>query len=128
MIKIQSETDKRIIVKGRMNGKPAFMLVDTGAVAGIINKRAEKTYGLDVDRKRPMEMVGAGGQFKAYLVKDPFEIGGKQVYQFCLADISGVVNSIHQETGIFIAGIISLGQCKMLHISIDTDDHYITIE
>ena len=126
--KIQSESDKRLIVKGSINGKDAYVMIDTGAVAGVLDKSAEKKYGLAINKKKEFQMVGAGGKFKAYLVTDPFVIGDRKVYQFLLADMSGVVKSVQNETGITIAGVLSLGQCKSLNISIDTDDNYISID
>lgn len=125
--KIFFETDRRPIVKGTLDGKPAFVLVDTGATAGILDSSCEKIYGLKVNRRHPVRMVGAGGEFKAYLCETPLMLGGKPVYQFCMADISGVVASIRRETGIEIAGLVSLPQMKTLGIDIDTDDGYLVM-
>lgn len=128
MIKIVSESSVRMIVAGKLNGKTAYFLIDTGAVHGLIDKWAVKKFDISVDRRRELQMVGAGGSFKSYVVLTPLELAGRKVYQFCTADISGVVASIQRETGIKIAGLIGLNQCRNLHISIDTDDHYISLE
>ena len=127
MEKIISESDKRLIVQGTLNGKKAYMLIDTGASAGIIDKPAVKKYGLSENKNHSVNMVGAGGAFKAYLCLTPLVIAQKQMYQFVIADLSSVVKSIKQQTGIEIAGIISLPQMKMLGIEIDTDDNFIKI-
>lgn len=124
---LKSESDKRIIVQGTINGKKAYMLVDTGAVAGILDKSAVKEYGLKVNKSKKFSMEGAGGKFNAYLCETPLFIGDKLMYQFLVADISNLVKSIHRETLIEIAGIISLSQMKGLNIEINTANNYIDI-
>ena len=126
--KIQSESDKRLIVKGSINGKDAYLLIDTGASAGLLHSKVVKKYNLDVNKAHSVNMVGAGGEFKAYLCKTPLMLSGKPMYQFLIADISSVVESIRRQTGIEIAGLISLSQAKMIGMSIDTDDNYVTLE
>lgn len=128
MIKIDSQSDKRLIVRGTMEGTEVNILVDTGATVGIINKKSPVSRSLRLDNRKTFQLEGAGGSFKATLINSPLVMGGKQVYQFLLADINNVVASVQRETGIRIDGIISLAQCKMMHISIDTDDNYITLE
>ena len=125
---LKSESDKRIIVSGTINGKKAYMLVDTGASCGLLDKSAVKEYKLAVNKYRTVNLVGAGGAFTAYVSNTPFILVGKPIYQFVVSDISDVVNSIKRQTGIEIAGIIGLAQMKMMGISIDTDDNYIEIE
>lgn len=71
MEKIISESDKRLIVQGTLNGKKAYMLIDTGASAGIIHKSNVKKYGLNENKNHSVNMVGAGGDFKAHLCLTP---------------------------------------------------------
>lgn len=127
MIKIDSQTDKRLIVKGALNNKDAYMLIDTGATAGLIDKAIVKKYGLLINKNHTVNLVGAGGKFTAYTCNTPFVIGGKQMYQFLIADIDAVADSIERQTGIRIQGLISLPQAKMVQMEIDTDDNYISI-
>lgn len=124
---LHSESDKRLIVKGILNDKDAYFLVDTGASCGICNKSAAKKYSLQVNKNRKVSLVGAGGAFTAYVSNTPFILADKEMWQFVVADISDVVNSIKRQTGIEIAGIIGLNQMRMAGISIDTDDNYIEI-
>ena len=123
---LKSESDKRIIVQGTINGKKAYMLVDTGASCGMFHSKAIKTYKI-VKSNHKVNLVGAGGAFTAYVSNTPFILADKPIYQFVVSDISDVVNSIKRQTGIEIAGIIGLAQMKMMGISIDTDDNYIEI-
>ena len=103
------------------------MLVDTGASCGLLDKSAVKEYKLAVNKHRTINLVGAGGKFKASMCDTPFVIAGKQIYQFAIANISSVVESIKKQTDIDIAGIISLPQAKMIGMSIDTDDNYVEV-
>ncbi len=125
---LYSESDKRIIVRGEINGMPAYMLVDTGAVAGILSKDVVKDYGLKVNKNKKFSMQGAGGNFDACLCETPLMLGGRLVYQFLVADIHNLVDSIRRETGAEIAGIISLPQMRGLNIRINTHANYITID
>lgn len=124
---LQSESDKRIIVQGTINSKKAYMLVDTGAVAGIISDNVVKKFGLNVNKSKKFYMQGAGGKFKAYLCETPLSIGGKLMYQFLVADIDNLIKSILTETNVEIDGIISLPQMKALNIDINTASNYIDI-
>lgn len=125
---LYSESDKRIIVRGEINGLPACMLVDTGAVAGILSKDIAKKFGLQVNKGKKFKLQGAGGDFDACLCETPLMLGGRPIYQFLVADISNLVDSIRKETGVEIAGIISLPQMRGLNIRINTHANYITID
>lgn len=126
MIKIQSESDKRLIIQGLLNGKKAYMLIDTGATCGMFHKDAVTKYSLSMS-SHIVNLVGAGGAFSAKVCNTPLMVSGKPLYQFVVSDIRDVVNSIERQTGIKIAGIIGLNQMKMLNMAIDTDDNYVEI-
>ena len=126
MMILHSESDKRIIVQGTINGKKAYMLIDTGASCGMFHKRAVKSYKIEMSN-HSVSLVGAGGAFTAYVSNTPFILADKPIYQFVVSDITDVVNSIKRQTGIEIAGIIGLAQMKMMGMAIDTDDNYIEI-
>lgn len=124
---LKSESDKRIIIKGMLNGKAAYILVDTGATCGIFAKTSVKKYGLKVSNTKFINLVGAGGSFRAYICDTPLILANRPMYQFAVADISSIVSSIKNETGIEIAGLISLPQMKAMNITIDTDDNYVKV-
>lgn len=128
MIQLASESDKRLIVGGKLNGRDAHFLIDTGATAGLIHKGCAKEYKLSVNRHRSVQMVGAGGKFRAFVCDTPFVLQGRSIYQFLVADIASVVESIRKQTGIEIQGILSLPQCKTVALEIDTDDNLIRIK
>lgn len=126
MLEIKSKSDKRLIVEGVINSRKVYMLIDTGATAGLLSKDIQKPYKLKM-RKHTITLAGAGGTFKAEHCDTPLLLGRTMIYQFYVADISDVVASIKRQTGIEIQGIISLPQCKLAEMEIDTDDNLIRI-
>ncbi len=128
MQKIKSLSDKRLIVQATLNGKPASFLLDTGASVGLIDRDIRKKYGLVRGRAFPHTLVGAGGEFTAYYCNTFAYLHGRVLSQFLLADIRNVVESIKQQTGIEIQGIISLPQMQFASISLDADDSLIILE
>lgn len=129
MEKIQSKSEKRLIVEGLVNGKSAYFLIDTGASVGMMDYEQRKDYDLAVGKRFNGTIVGAGGEMRNVRYCDTFvELGGKLIPQFLLADIGGVVESIKRETGIEILGILSLPQMGMVGMNIDVNSHEIWFE
>lgn len=129
MEKIRSESEKRLIVEGQVNGKKAYFLIDTGASVGIVDYDRRKEYGLVVGRRYNGTIIGAGGEMRNVRHCDTFAyIRDRVIPQFLLADITGIVDSVMRETGIGILGIISLPQMKMAGISLDCNDNLIILE
>lgn len=128
MEKIQSLSTKRLIVQASMNGMAVNLLVDTGASVGLVSSSIKKKYKLVEGRKFPRPLVGAGGEFSAYFCNTPAMLKGRTITQFLLADISAVIRSIKQETGVEIQGIISLPQMQFIGMNIDANDNLIILE
>ena len=129
MKRIASKTEKRLIVEGRVNGKPACFLLDTGASVGLMDNNQRKEFDLKVGRKYAGTLIGAGGAMRNVKHCDTFvEIENKTIPQFLLADISSVVESIDRDTGMKILGIIGIEQMKWAGIGIDANDMEIIIE
>lgn len=129
MIQIKSKSNKRLIVEGQVNGKTAYFLIDTGASVGLIDNNQVKNYDIEKGKRFGGTLVGAGGEMKNVRHCNTFiNVGGKDIPQFLLADIDGVVDSIKRETGIDILGIISLPQMKIIGMNIDANDALITID
>lgn len=128
-MRIKSETEKRLIVEGQVNGKSAYFLIDTGASVGLIDKAKKKKYGLKEGFRYHGTLIGAGGEMKDVKHCDTFvELEGKTIPQFLLADISNVVKSIKRETGIEILGIISLKQMEFIGMNLDINSHEVWLE
>ena len=129
MEKIQSKSEKRLIVEGLVNGKSACFLIDTGASVGMMDYDQRKDYDLSVGRRFNGTIIGAGGEMRNVRHCDTFLIlQNKVIPQFLLADIGGVVESIKRETGIEILGILSLPQMGMVGMNIDVNSHEIWFE
>lgn len=129
MIRINSKSDKRLIVEGLVNGRAANFLIDTGASVGLMDDNQRKDYGLMAGKRFGGTILGAGGGMDNIRYCNTFlDLQGKLLSQFLLADIGGVVKSIKRETGLEILGIISLPQMKLAGIQIDANDNLITIE
>ena len=129
MERIKSLSEERLIVEGKVNGKDAFFLLDSGASVGFLNKDKKKEYGLSEGRRFEGTIIGAGGEMRNVRHCDTFvHFGGKVIPQFLLADISGVVKSIKKETGIEILGIISLPQMSMIGLNLDINSLEVWLE
>lgn len=129
MMRINSKSNKRLIVGCTVNDNDAYFLIDTGASVGLIDKSKVKEYGLVKGRSYNGTLLGAGGEMRNVRHCDTFvEFEGKTIPQFLLADISNVVKSIEKETGIEILGIISLPQMQLAGLGIDANDMEIIIE
>lgn len=121
MKRVKSETDKRLIVEVKINGKSAYMLIDTGASAGMIDVNQADDFDVVIGNKYCGSIVGAGGEMQdVRYTHTMVEFEGKKIPQFLIADISNVVRSIKRETGIKILGIISLKQMQVIGLNIDT--------
>lgn len=129
MKRIKSLSEKRLIIEGLVNDKPAYFLLDSGASVALIDKDRKKEYGLKEGRRYNGTLIGAGGEMCNIRHCDTFvEFEGKKISQFLLADISGVVKSIKKETGIEILGIISLPQMSMIGLNLDINSLEVWIE
>lgn len=129
MKRVESLSDKRLIIEAKVNGKKANFLVDTGAAVGIVDSNQKKKYGLEYGRRYSGTLVGAGGELKDVRVCNTFaDFENVKIPQFLLADISNVVKAVKKETGIEILGIVSLPQMKIAGIGIDANDMEIIIE
>lgn len=124
---LNSLSDKRIIIKSFFGDIEAYLLVDTGASVGLVNKNDEDVLQLIRGKKYHAPLVGAGGEMKAWYCNTLAKVGGKQVGQFLIADIDAVVRSIERETGVTISGILSLPQMAMIGATIDTMNKSIII-
>ena len=121
MKRVKSETEKRLIVEVKVNGKSAYMLIDTGASAGMIDVNQADDFDVVIGNKYCGSIVGAGGEMQDVRYTHTMaEFEGKKIPQFLLADISNIVRSIKRETGVKIFGIISLKQMQVIGLNIDT--------
>lgn len=125
----ESLSEKRLIIDGVVNGKTAYFLLDTGASVGLIDSKQAKKYKLARGRRFNGTLVGAGGEIRNSYMCDTFAyINGKPVAQFVLTSLTDVRESIREETGYEILGIIGLPQMKLANITLDLNDNMIVFE
>lgn len=122
-------TDKRPIIEVTINGRKAYMLVDTGASIGVIDSLRLDEYGVGMGSSLGGTVTGVGGsQEEVRHTKNcTVDVGGVKMYQFVTFNLSSVSDSIERETGIKISGIIGTTQIKMSEMKIDLDNGYIKI-
>ena len=129
MYRVKSESNKRLIVKVKVNDKDAYMLLDTGASVGFMDSKQRKDYGLIPGKDFQGSLVGAGGAIhNVKHCNTMAEFQGKVIPQFLLADISDIVKSVKRETGIEILGIISLKQMSIIGLNIDVNSNEVWLE
>ena len=129
MKKINSLSEKRLIVECIVGDKTAAFLIDTGASIGLIDENQSKKYRLSAKNKYKGTIVGAGGEIEnPYICDNIINIEDKLMNQFLLVDLSNIVDSIKRETGITILGIVSLPQMKFIGMNIDTNDNLLILE
>lgn len=115
-------TSKRPIISVSVNGKPAYMLVDTGASVGLIDVNARKLYGFDCGLPYAGSVTGVGGDVGVWHTKKlAVDIVGVPLVQFLTSDIMSVADSIQRETGIRISGIIGWKQINGAEMKIMED-------
>lgn len=117
---MQFLTTKRPIVECTIGGKPAAFLLDTGASVAFIDREFVGEYSIEQGKRYNGTLVGVGGAMRGVRYCNTFVTlpNGKDVAQFLLADISGIRDSIKEETGIDIVGIVSYPQMQFAEITL----------
>lgn len=110
----------RPIIKGKVGDKEAYFLLDTGSNLSLIDSNQIDKYGLNVGQEFPGTLVGTGGitEHTHYCISIII-IGGRELSEFIILDLSSIKNSILRETGFEILGVIGYSQMKELEIIIN---------
>lgn len=115
------------IVKGTLNGKKAYFLLDTGSDVTLINKSDAKRFGfLYRDRYdlREYKLSGLGKSSTELLgIYDlELQLGSQKIKDIFLAyDITNIVNSLHAGHALHINGIIGSKALRRYGFVIDYD-------
>ena len=110
---------ERPIIEVDVNGKDAFMLIDTGSSLNVIDFSQLDDLGIKRRFKIGDVMCIAGGSVLWQIFQVPTTVKGRQVNQFISSDLTVIRESILQSTGIKIAGILGTPAIKELGMSID---------
>lgn len=123
------KSSKRPIIEVSINGKPAYMLLDTGASLSLIDENRMKEYGFVKGASFAGKIVGIAGDSSGvyHTKKLQVDIIGIHICQFLTTDLSAIANSVKKETGIHITGIIGYPQIVAAEIKIMSDENYIKI-
>lgn len=116
-----SVSNERLLIPIKVNDKPVYFLVDTGASVALVDITQNKELKFKTGNKLSMGIVGAGGELAdVYHTKNlDVDLNGHKMYQFVATDISAVKESIKRETDYEIFGILGLEQMKQVGMIID---------
>jgi hypothetical protein len=120
---VQFKTVGKIpIIEGKINGKRAYFIVDTGASISLLNESEAKHFGFGASSETGHTLVGFSGESKikeAYNCTVEFgamTIRGVTFKARCMKDFTAV---IHQYESIKISGIIGSDVFDKYRITID---------
>jgi RIO-like serine/threonine protein kinase len=115
------------IVRGTLNGKNAYFLLDTGSDINVLHRGGEKRYNFRIQKNnfewasnyRLSTVNGLQRDlFKVHAVQ--MELEGTNIScDFHALDIHSIVGAVRKGTGIHIAGIIGSGTMKDYFFVID---------
>jgi len=110
------------VIEGRINGKRAYFIVDTGASCSLLNEQAAHRYGFQYRARSEEQVVGLNGQAKINLAFDyDVQLGPVHLKQavFRTRHLAELANIIRINDHIDIAGIIGADILKRYGMVID---------
>lgn len=113
------------IVRGELNGKKAFFLIDTGSSITLLNLKAAPKYDFGLARMNleGYRLSGLNSEHKSGVLaatNAKLFLGGKRMQgAFRVIDLSYIIQSIAESTGIRIAGIIGSDLMRRHNFVID---------
>ncbi|MGI9542916.1 MAG: aspartyl protease family protein [Cyclobacteriaceae bacterium] len=115
---------KKPIVKGVLNGKDAYFLLDTGSDITLLNHKVSRHYGFKaIYRHRPgqpIQGIGTDGTQMRYAFDVNLRLGSQKIKaKYRSHDISNIVESIYSHSSIRIAGIIGSDVMRNYGFKID---------
>jgi predicted aspartyl protease len=117
------------VIEGRINGKVAYFIVDTGASCSILNESAAKYFGFKTIIVDDEHLMGLNGAAKIKTAYDySVKLGPLQIKSlvFRTRKIDELVDVIRNNDRISIAGIIGSDVMKKYQMGIDFRTNKIT--
>ena len=113
--------DKVPIIKGILNGKKAYFIVDSGASISVLDKAQVKDYNFSVGDPMEINVSGYGGESSPNEASNiNVMVGGVDFNgTYRTQDITNVVSTIKTASGVKIAGIIGSNIMKDKGVIID---------
>ena len=122
---------KYLLVEGKLNGKPAFFLVDTGASYSILHQKLARRYGFQLVDLLRQEATGFGGNSSRLQVAVGASIGigtREASMGFLAQDLYKIIRFIHQESNMVIAGIIGSDFLSRFRCKLDIRQNIMQLE
>jgi hypothetical protein len=111
------------VLAGKLNGKTAFFIVDTGASVSILNESESKRFGFGCIDSDGYQVAGLGGGESSMneAVNCEVELGTLKLkgIKFHTKRLGNVVRIISQNENIHITGIIGANVIEHYKITID---------
>jgi len=110
------------VIEGKINGKRAFFIVDTGASCSLLNEQSSHRYGFKYRARSDEQVVGLNGQAKINLAFDyDIQLGAVSLKQavFRTRHLAELANIIRANDHIDIAGIIGADILKRYGMVVD---------
>lgn len=122
------ESYERPIISVNVNGKTLYMLIDTGSSLNVLDIDVLDKVGAE-KRFRMNRIVTLGADREIWHLRSAYVfVKSRPVTQFISTDIMAIRESILQETGIKIGGILGAPAIKELCMSIDLKRGIITFK
>ena len=117
------------IVKGTVNGKAAYFILDSGASVSILDYNQLSDYNIKSVGVSDVGVVGYGGSdFKSYDIDNPtIFMGNERMGQdFNARDIKTIVNTVSKNSKYKIIGIIGNNNISSSKLILDFKNNKIT--
>lgn len=109
-VTLYADPQGHFVFQGSINGRPARMLVDTGASSVAISGDQAKTLGIDYVKGEQGVVSTAGGPMKSYAVSlNSLKIGGMVLHQVEAVVIEG------SSPPLVLLGMSALSRLQMKH-------------
>lgn len=120
-------SEKRVIIEVDINGKQAFVLIDTGSTLNLINEKDINYFGI----KKSFYIGDLANMYSdspIYSLKNcKLKIGSSEYMQFGSVDLNNIILNIEEDTGIKVSGILGTPAIKELGMVIDLSRGIVTI-
>lgn len=122
------ERDFLPIVKGTLNGKKAYFLLDTGASVSILDLKKSSEYGVGIGNTEDIGVAGYGGATSdiTELTNVDLRFGTERMKdKFSGKDIGYLIEVIRKNTGFEIVGIVGNNNITTSKLILDFENNVI---
>lgn len=116
------------IVKGTLNGKKAYFLLDTGASVSILDVKKSSEYGVEIGDIEDVGVAGYGGVTTDITILSNVDLrfGTERMKdKFSGKDIGYLIEVIRKNTGFEIVGIVGNNNIATSKLILDFENNVI---